>query len=287
MTLRERVPPPLKAPLRPPKRVYRRGTSGGRALPEAIIIGAAKSGTTALFSYLTANPSIVRGEEKEVHFFDRDYGRGPAWYRAQFPKRRELRKLAARSGVQPVVCEATPYYLAHPLVPSRVHGLLPDVKLIALLRDPVERAVSHYHHNVQIGYERLPMREALDAEPERLQGEVTRILSEPLYRSFTHQHNSYLERGRYAEQLERWLSVFREEQLLVLDASEFFTDATVTVKRVCRFLGVEDRALPSYPPVGAREYPAIDSELKQRLEAYFAPHNERLWDLLGTRFSWG
>jgi sulfotransferase family protein len=287
MTLRKRVPAGVRARLLLGRRLYRRGTSRARTLPNAIIIGGQKCGTSSLFSYLTANPSIVGGERKEIHFFDRFYERGPAWYRAQFPTTRQLRQLAESSGLRPVVCEATPDYIANPLIPSRVRGLVPDVKLIALLRDPVERTVSHYHHSVRKRYEPLPLPEALDREPERLEGEWDRILSEPLYQSFAHQHHSYLVRGHYAEQLGWWLSVFPKEQLLVLDAAEFFADPSVTVKRVCDFLGIEDHSLASYPVLGNRGYPNVDDDVQQRLKAYFEPHNARLWNLLGTRFTWG
>lgn len=286
MTLQKRLPAGLRARLIRARQPYRRVTSSERALPDALIIGGQKCGTSSLFSYLTANPSIVGGERKEIHFFDRFYARGPAWYRAQFPRRRELSELESRTGARPVVCEATPDYIANPLIPSRVHGLLPDAKLIALLRDPVSRAISHYHHSVRKGHEPLPMREALDREPERLDGQVERILSQPLYQSFEHQHHSYLERGRYAEQLELWLSVFRREQLLVLDAGAFFADPPATVRRVCEFLGVEPHDLESYPKLGDRGYPKVDNEVREWLEEYFEPHDARLWELLGTRFSW-
>lgn len=284
--LRKRVPGSVRARLVRARQVHRRATSRERALPDALIIGGQKCGTSSLFSYLTANPAVVGGERKEIHFFDRFYERGPAWYRAQFPTRRELEKRAASSGGRPVVCEATPDYVANPLVPSRVHGLLPDAKLIALLRDPVARAVSHYHHSLRKGHEPLSLQEALDRESERLDGERERILSEPLYQSFADQHYSYLARGRYAEQLEWWLAVFPRDQLLVLDSSELFADPGAVVKRVCEFLGVESRGLASYPALGNRGYPKMDDEVKQRLKDYFAPHDARLWELLGTRFSW-
>jgi len=286
MTVRKRVPAGVRARLIRTRQIPRRLTSGDRVLPDAIIIGGQKCGTSSLFSYLTANPSVVGGERKEIHFFDRFFDRGASWYRAQFPTRRELDRLASRAGARPIVCEATPDYIAGPLVPSRVHGLLPDAKLIALLRDPVERAVSHYHHSVRKRHEPLPLGDALEREPERLDGEVDRIFSEPLYQSFAHQHHSYLARGRYAEQLERWLNLFPREQLLVLDAADLFTDPASTVQRVCDFLGVEDHGLASYPALGQRGYPKMDGEVQKRLREYFAPHDERLWELLGTRFSW-
>ena len=190
------------------------------------------------------------------------------------------------NGSRPVAIEASPYYLAHPLAPYRVRGLLPDVRLIVLLRDPVDRAISHHHHEVEDGHEKLSFAQAIRAEDERLRGEAERIRSIPLYNSFNHQHYSYLLRGRYAEQLELWFSLFPRSQFLILDSASFFADPHSTLRRVCEFLEVPPHSLPSYEPIGARSYPDIDAKLKEQLRQYFAPHNARLWSLLGEELSW-
>jgi hypothetical protein len=284
--LRQALPVPVKRPLRPAKRAYHALTSGARALPDLIIIGAQKSGTTSLYTYLASHPAIARAVTKEVHYFDVNYHKGLSWYRTHFPLRRQLEQAGRRLGVDPIVVEASPYYLAHPLAPYRVKGLLPNVRMIVLLRNPIERAISHHNHAIADGSERLPLAEAVEREEERLDGEAARIESVPLYTSFNHQHFSYLARGRYAEQLEVWYSLFEREQLLILESARFFADPGATLDRVYDFLGLPHHDCEGYTAIGARTYPDIDPALEQRLGGYFASHNERLWELIGDDFGW-
>ncbi|HXS47682.1 MAG TPA: sulfotransferase domain-containing protein, partial [Solirubrobacterales bacterium] len=176
----------------------RRTNAGQRPLPDFLIIGAQKGGTTSLHAYLSEHRRVSPSSTKEVHFFDHAYDRGLGWYRAHF--QRSAKAPLSLSG------EATPYYLFHPLVPARVAETLPESRLIVILRDPVDRAFSHHNHELALGFEDLPFEEAIEREPERLEGEQERILEDPGYRSFAHQHHSYVSRGRYAEQLERWLA---------------------------------------------------------------------------------
>jgi sulfotransferase family protein len=276
-----------RAFLRPAKRLYRLRTSNGRILPSAIVIGAQKCGTSALYHYLSRHPAIGSAGTKEVHYFDQRYDQGVAWYRSHFPTARAARRLAAAGDAsQPIAIEASPYYLAHPLVPYRIRGLLPDARLLVLLRDPVDRAISHHNHEVEDGNETLSFAEAIEVEGERLRGEEERLLATPLYRSFNHQHFSYLMRGRYAEQLEVWFSLFGREPFLILDSASLFADPRATVCRVCEFLGVPPPPPLQYRPIGVRSYRGLDAHSRALLEQYFAPHNARLWELLGEEFSW-
>ncbi len=119
--------------------IYRRLTSGSRRLPDFIILGAQRAGTSSLYYYLSQHPQILPAVRKELHFFDDHYRRGLGWYRSQFPTR------GARGTI---TGEATPYYLSHPHAPARIQRLLPQARLIVLLRNPVERAISHYFFEV-------------------------------------------------------------------------------------------------------------------------------------------
>jgi hypothetical protein len=167
---------------------YGRATSFARPLPDFLILGAQKAGTTALYAYLRWHPEITGPSWKEVSYFDRHYRRGLSWYRGHFP-------IGAGDRL---VGEASPGYLFHPLAPERVRATVPDAKLIALLRDPVDRALSHYHHEVALGREPLSFDEALEAEPERTRGEDERLVTEPGYFSHAWWDYTYLARGRYA-----------------------------------------------------------------------------------------
>ena len=279
------LPAPVRAVLRNGVWAYGRATARWRPLPDFLVIGGQKCGTTALYAYLRWHPRITGPAWKEVSYFDRHYGRGEAWYHGQFPSRPRLRVTGGRSGRLPLVGEASPSYVLHPNAPERVHALVPDVRLVVLLRDPVDRALSHYNHEVALGREPLSFEEALEREPERLQGELER-LGDTSYFSHAWWDYTYLARGRYAEQLERWLAVFPREQLLVLASERLRADPAATYARVLEHLRADPFDLPDYPPVFEREYAPMAEETRRRLEEVFAPHNERLYALLGENLGW-
>ncbi len=280
MRLPERIPTipgPVRAVLRNAVWTFGRLTAGARPLPSFLILGAQKAGTTALYAYLREHPDVTGPVWKEVSFFDRHYARGARWYRGNFPVRG--RRAAA-------VGEASPSYLFHPLAPQRVRSLLPHVRLIALLRNPVDRAFSHYQHEVVLGRESLSFEDALEREEERLAGEVERLTADPTYFSHAWWNYTYKARGLYAEQLERWLALFPREQLLVLLTDELAADPGGTYRRVLDFLAVAPHELASYPRIFAREYEQMHAETRERLQAYFAEPNRRLAELLARDLGW-
>jgi hypothetical protein len=248
-----------------------------RPLPDFLIIGAQKAGTTALYAYLREHPSIMGPSWKEVSFFDRHYARGEAWYRGNFPS-----VLRARG----LVGEASPSYLFHPLAPQRVKALLPDVRLVALVRNPVDRAFSHYQHEVALGREPLSFEDALGAKEERLRGEEERLLADPTYFSHAWWNYTYRARGLYAEQLERWLAVFPREQLLVLPSEDLSDDPDAAYARVLEFLDAPPHRLGSYPRVFERQYEPMRAETRAWLAEEFAESNRRLYALLGRSLDW-
>ena len=290
----------VTAPSRPVRRRARHATRRSRLLPSFLIIGAQRAGTTTLWTYLRRHPDIVGPRTadasvfwpKELHFFDENYWRGVDWYRAFFPL--AARQRALRLVGRDVVCgEGTPYYMFHPAVPERVAATLPDVRLVALLRNPVERAYSHYQLMVKTGRENLTFEEAIAAEPERLAGleeELAKVKpgvdGQGNRRHRHHRHHAYVGRGLYAEQLERWLAHFPREQLLVLRAEDFQARPDEVYERVFSFLGVRPRPVRDYEPRNVASYAPIEPELRARLEERFAQPNARLAGLLGGDFSW-
>lgn len=270
-----RIPEPVRVVLRNAVWSYGRATARVRPLPDFLIIGAQRAGTTALYEYLRRHPGIAGPAWKEVNFFDVHHRRGQAWYRGHFPIRSRA-----------IVGEASPSYLFHPLAPERVAALLPEARLIALLRNPIERALSHYHHEVDLGREPLPFEEALEREEERMRGELERMLGDPAYFSDAWWNHTYVARGRYAEQLERWLAFFPREQLLVLTSEELFAQPRQTYACVLDFLGAGPHALGSYPRVFARDYSEMLPETRLRLADYYAEPNAQISELLGRELGW-
>jgi hypothetical protein len=277
-------------------RPFRRATKRFRILPTFLIIGAQRAGTTSLDQYLAAHPEVSRPRtgkggavwNKELHFFDDRFSLGVDWYRTSFALSASQR-LAELRGCQLITGEATPSYLLHPLVPGRVAESLPDVRLIALLRDPVERAYSHYQLMRRKGLEKLSFAEAITAEEERLADEEGRILADPGYRARKYRRFSYVKRGLYAEQLERWFEHFPREQLLVLRTEDFRARPAEIYAEVLAFLGLQSYTLEEFVVHNRPETaPApIEPQLRARLEERFAEPNARLADLLGRDFGWG
>jgi hypothetical protein len=260
-------------------------SSSIRVLPDFIIIGAQKCGTTSLYEYLAAHPAVAPAARKEVHYFDRGFRRGKGWYRAHFPTAPYRVAREVLTGQRLVVGEASPMYLFHPHVPKRVRALLPEAKLIALLRDPVERAYSQYHHRVRRGKEPLAFSEVLAREAQRLTGEVERV-SDATHTNLMHRHVSYLARGIYADQLTKWLRLFSREQLLILPSEEFFADTSRVFSQVLEFLGLSPWAPPRFDAFNPGRYADMDPPTRRWLVDYFAPHNERLYQLVGRDFGW-
>ena len=247
-------------------------------IPYFLIIGAQKCGTTSLYNYLLDHPQIVSATTKEVHFFDFNFAQGWDWYLRHFP--------APVGGGKFITGEASPYYLFHPLVPERVGGLLPRVKLIVLLRNPAERAWSHYHHEVRLGFESLPFEEAMDAETARLAGEVEKMRLDAHYYSYNHQHYTYLARGIYVEQLQRWMELFPRNQFLILKTEDLEANPEAVVSETLKFLGLPEAQGGVKVRYNAGAYPQMSDRWRQKLGEYFRSHNQRLEEYLGLNFDW-
>ncbi len=212
-----RVRAALREPVWSVSRTVLSPTASMRTLPDYLLIGCQRCGTTSLQDVLSQHPSVKSARlMKGVHYFDTDYGHDLDWYRSYFPTDAYRRWHEARSGSPLVVGECSPYYVFHPLALGRIAKDLPNVKLIVLFRDPVERAISHHKHEVRRGNESLGLREALDAEPSRLDGEAEKIVAEaPNYNSYPHQTYSYAARGRYADQFRTLKSLVPDDRFLV------------------------------------------------------------------------
>ena len=279
------IPAPARVIARNALWTYGRATAAARPLPDFLILGAQKAGTTALYAYLREHPALTGPAWKEVSFFDRHFWRSEAWYRGNFPNKISLRAIRARAGIDPIIGEASPSYVFHPQAPERAAALVPDARLIVLVRNPVDRALSHYHHEVALGREPLPFEQALDDEETRMAGELERM-RDPRYFSHAWWNFTYQARGRYAEQLERWLELFPHEQLLVIPSEDLLQRPRETHAHVLDFLRAPPHELAAYPRIFEREYPAMDSATRDRLREHFAEPNRRLYEILGRDLGW-
>lgn len=265
--------------------IYRLLTGPLRVLPGFIIIGAQRSGTTALFRYLSQHPCVVPALKKEVHFFDNNYGKGINWYRAHFPlcTTRMLKKKKEKGFL---TGEASPYYLFHPHAPRRVAERLPHVKIIALLRNPVDRAYSQYQKNLRRGEETLSFEEAIKREEERLAESMNMLASNGGIISREHQKWSYLARGIYVTQLERWMKHFQKRQILVAQSEVFYSDPNCVIEKVLKFLGLPVWKSREHIGLQYPKYPRINEDTRKDLVDYFRVPNQMLYELIREEFTW-
>ncbi|QYJ02974.1 sulfotransferase domain-containing protein [Nocardioides panacisoli] len=259
-------------------------TAAFRPGPDFLVVGTKRGGTTTLWNALADHPQVqsmvpAAKHLKSPHFFSQYYVRGPAWYRGHFPTTVARRRHARAHGAS-LVGDACPTYLFDPRVPARAAELFPEVKVLISLRDPVERAYSHWKERVKEGTEDLDFAAALAAEPARLAGELDRMLADPDHDSRARDWFSYRSRGEYADQVAGWLAHFDRSQVLVVRAEDLYRDQPGVLGTVHDFLGLADHEgdprwrnhMPSSP---------MAAEVRRDLEEHYAPHNRRLADVLG------
>lgn len=256
---------------------YRLGLRARQPLPHFLGLGTQKGGTTSLHRLLALHPQVFLPSCKEVHYFSLHDHEPLSWYSEHY---REARPGQLRGDI-------TPYYSFHPRAPERIRAVLPQARLIMLLRNPVERALSQFFHARRHGFEPLELEAALAAEPERLAGAAARLAA-PGSSDYSHQKHSYVSRSRYAEQLARFEALFPQRQLLVLRSEDLFESTEACWARIQAFLGLSPVPLPA--PLEranagrgeAETVPeAVRAQLRQQLAATTTAMAERYgihWD---------
>jgi len=280
----------LRRPVVPAaKRAIRRygaATSGRRVLPDYLLIGAKRGGSTSLARSLTESPGVQglfpqREALKGTYYFDVHHGQGEAWYRSHFPTRSALGSN--------IVGDASPYYLSHPHAAERARQLVPDARIICVLRDPVDRAFSHYRERVKQGVETLPtFEEAIDAEPARIAGEFERMLKDPAYVSWNHLNFAYMDQSTYAASVERWLEHWPRDQVLVMRSEDMYADPQAALSETRQFLGLGGVYDPHPADLHQNKLPAatVAPATRERLWQQFSTDVERLAALLDEPVWW-
>jgi Sulfotransferase domain len=257
-------------------------------LPGVLIVGGQRCGTVSMDRALRWHPAsfgAVLGEE--VHYFDLAYDRGPGWYRSHFPLQSWARWAARDAGARPVVFESSPYYMFHPLAPQRIAADLPGVKLLVLVRNPVDRAYSAHAHETLLGYETEPFERALELEDSRLAGEAERMKANHGYFSHSHQHHAYRTRGHYVDQLEHLERAVGRDRIHVVDSRAFFTTPEPVYDAVLEFLGLPHRGYPAFRRRNSHPHSVpMPGSVRAALEDHYRPYDERLAKWLGYEPSW-
>ena len=256
-------------------------------LPDFIIIGAARSGTTALYDYMIKHPNIEKSTYKEIHYFNREYFRGLNWYKLFFPSK--VKKFYNTKFLKKkfVTGEASVLYMHHPHAPRRTFELLPKVKIIVLLRNPIDRAYSAHQYRWKKNFkEKLDFNEAIEQEESFIKGEMEKMEQSDNYYSKKFYDHVYYTLGIYAEQLERWFKYFPREQFLIIKSEDFYSEISSVFKKVLNFLNLPNFEPEVFRPFKSRQYQSMKPETREKLVEFFKPHNERLYKLLGTNFRW-
>ena len=259
-----------------------------RVLPNFYLVGTQRGGSTSLFIYLLGH-DLVQGPRraKGVHYYDTNFDQSLSWYRSNFPLQSTIDAQRREHGATPAVGEGAPYYLFHPTIPQRIHEVTPEARIIAVLREPLARAISHHNHEVARDNETLPLLEALEAEQGRLAGEEERIIADPTYISKPHIFHGYVARGQYADQVQRYFDLFGRDQVLILDSAKLKSETEATVRKATDFLGLPPLVGGSFPEYNKRVHDPVDESIREAYGHRFDESNQRLREMLepGT-LSW-
>ncbi|MGB7891933.1 MAG: tetratricopeptide repeat protein [Microcoleus sp.] len=239
-------------------------------VPNFIIIGSQRCGTTSLYTYLAQHPQILTPIKKEMDFFSWHFDRGIDWYLAHFQPIPE--------GEEFLTGEASPSYFDYREAPERLYSLFPEAKLIVLLRNPVDRAISQFYRLTGLNWEARSLDRVISDEVERLSQNPEYIIGE--------EPGNYLARGRYIEFIKNWRNFFPPEQLLILKSEDFYSGAATTVKQVLEFLDLPEYQLSEYQNANPGSYQPINESVRDRLSDYFRPYNQELEEYLGRQFDW-
>ncbi|MEN8238962.1 MAG: sulfotransferase domain-containing protein [Actinomycetota bacterium] len=289
-TLKRLTPLTVRRGLVRGRLTVRIGTAALRELPDFVILGGQRCGTSSMYKYLSRHPQIVPSLRKETEYFTINYDKGEEWYRAHFPLRIRRRSAQLR-GKRQFSFEATPDYLFDPRAPQRLTETLPGAKLVVMLRDPVERAFSHYHHNIRLGLEDLSFRDAIAAEEERIAPDLEVMRDNPFDRVVNYRRYSYVSRGDYGTQIGRWLDLFDRDRILFISAEDFFEHPEGALHSLERFVGAEIWSPPdfvnySYTGIAVAEHPELPLDLRRELELRFASSHSDIERLTGLSVPW-
>jgi Sulfotransferase family len=273
-------------------------TSPWRDGPDLVVIGVKRGGTTSLFRDLERHPAMcplvpsarrlpLRENQKGVHFFDSNFDRGHTWYRSHFPTRLARRIVERRSG-STFTAEASPYYFFHPLAAARTAAALPDALFVVLLRDPVERTVSHWSEQTRNGVETLSLRDALEAERSRLGSTSQQLASGAIAGSHAHEQQSYATQSEYVDSLRRWFDAAGRSRVHVAFSEDYYHDPSSVIGAITDRLGVAP--MPRHAVGGHRNAAPrpseVEAETERDLVDRFRPDVERVAQLLGTQPPW-
>ena len=265
-------------------RKFRGLTSPLRVLPDFIVIGVGRGGTTSLYNYLNQHNCIQKSSYDEIGFFDDNFHLGINWYRSMFPTKYEKQKIIKKFG-KFLTYDVTPWYIRRPWTANRIKTLLPSAKIISVLRNPVDRTYSHYHLTCREKGTTKSFEEIIEEDIKKIDNYDGNLKnSQKYYEDFV--QNSHIARGFYLEQLENWFTVFNKENILIISSEDLANHTQKTMDYIFNFLNIEDQVIPNLEKVNVAKYPKMKEKTRKILENYFFEYNENLFKKIGKHFNW-
>ena len=272
------------------KKIYwnliKRNTAGitgpFRVLPDFIIIGSMKCGTTSLYYDICEHPCVSAAAYDEIGFFDSNFHLGLNWYRSMFPTKGQIDDVRRKEGVA-ITGEDTPFYFWNPIAAKRIQKILPNIKLIIILRNPIDRAYSEYQDLVSRESNSPSFETFIENEINTRKKGI--IITEENFEIFN-QNDSYLLKGIYVDQLKIWTKLFPKEQIITLSTESLNSEPTASMESVFQYLNLPDYKIKNIQHQKQKKYTPMDSQTRKLLIEFFKPHNERLFKFIGKKFDW-
>ena len=254
-----------------------------RVLPDFIIIGSMKCGTTSLYYDICEHPCTLVAAYDEIGFFDSNFHLGINWYRSMFPRKKQIEDIRRKEGAA-ITGEDTPFYFWKPIAAKRIQKLLPNIKLITILRNPIDRAYSEYQDLVS-SESNSPSFETFIENEINTRRKDSSLITEENFEIFN-QKNSYLLKGIYVDQLKIWAGLFPKEQIFTLSTENLNSEPITALESVFQYLNLPDYKIKNIQRQKQKKYAPMKPQTRKSLIEFFKPHNERLFKFIGKKFEW-
>ena len=255
-----------------------------RILPDFLIIGAKRCGTTSLYYHLPEHPCIAKSHHDSMGFFNDNFHLGLNWYRSFFPT--NFYKKSLKSKFQKLLAfDVTTGYIEKEFTADNIYQTKPDMKIISILRNPVDRAYSQYHLDVREKVETRSFEQAITEEIDELKRKDLASHNNA-DRRFLSGKSNYLKKGLYALQLKYWFKIFPRENLLILSTEEFESNQQAVYNKIFKFLDISSFEVKDTKKMRKANYVKMNNKTRQTLLEFFRPQNEELFQMINIRFEW-
>ncbi len=262
-------------------RFVKRGISGitasSRVLPDFIIGGTVRSGSTSLYYNICEHPSVLEASYDEIGFFDSNYHLGIEWYRSMFPKQKEMNEIRKSTGFA-ITGEDTPFYFWKKEAIERISEMIPDIKIISIFRNPVDRAFSNYNLGIRLKTEELSFEESIEEE--------LNYIKRNGFRNAVDRKRSYISKGIYEKQIKFWFEIFPKEQIHILSTEDMHKNPEKELQKIFKFLEIPEYTIKNPQKQKSAKYEKMNEKTRERLLNYYQPFNEKFFKIINQKFDW-